>query len=104
MICVCGVAHEHERVCQTLQSLHDLFSMHDLHRKVDKIMGALEDLQAANAAEAAELTQFLNDIAGQVSGGVSAADAEAIVTAINGRVAAMQAADPVQPVTPPAAT
>lgn len=101
MICVCG-DREHEPVCRILQSLHDLFSLHGLHEKVDKIMGALEDLQAANAAEAAELTTFLNDIAGQVTGGVSAAGAEAIVTAINGRVAAMQAADPVQAAAPPA--
>jgi hypothetical protein len=102
MICVCGMAHEHEPVCRTLQSLHDLFSMRELHEKVDKIMSALTDLQAADEALKAEVAQFLTDIAGRL-GTVDDASAEAVVADIQAEVAALQGADPATPpATPPA--
>jgi hypothetical protein len=91
---------EPERETDHLAGIHR--ELREINRKQDDIMGALEDLQAANAAEQAELTTFLADIAAQISGGVSAADAETVVSAINERVVAMQAADPAN-VTPPAA-
>ena len=57
-----------------------------INAKLGEIMSALTDLQTATGNLAAEITTFLNDIAAQVSGGVSATDAEAIVTAFTLRL------------------
>ena len=64
-------------------------------------MSALDDLNAATDALSTEITTFLADIASEVSGGVSAADAETIVAKINGFTSQLTAADPGAP-TPPA--
>lgn len=68
--------------------------------KEDAIMSALDDLNAATDALSTEITTFLADIAGQISGGVSASDAEAIVTKINGFTSQLAAADPTPPAPP----
>ena len=76
-----------------------------INAKLGEIMSALTDLQTATGNLAAEITTFLNDIAAQVSGGVSATDAEAIVTQINGFTSQLQAGDPAAaapPASPPA--
>lgn len=68
--------------------------------KEDVIMAALDDLQAADQVLKDEVAAFLADLAdlaGQISGGVSAADAEAVVADINAQVAALKAADPAAP-------
>lgn len=68
-------------------------------------MAAIDDLNAATAALGTEITTFLADVAAQISGGVTAEQAEGIVTQINGFTSQLQAADPANatpPATPPA--
>jgi hypothetical protein len=75
-----------------------------INTKLGEIMSALTDLQTATANLSTEIVTFLNDVAGQISGGVSASDAEAVVSQINGFTAQLQAADPAnQPAPAPAA-
>lgn len=66
-------------------------------RKLGVIMSALSDLQAADQSLKDTVAQLLTDLAGQVSGGVSAADAEQIVADLNEQIAALQGADPGPP-------
>ena len=68
-----------------------------INEKADLIMAALDDLMAADQALKDEVAKFLADLAGQISGGVTAAQAEAVVADINAQVAALQAADPAPP-------
>ena len=57
-------------------------------------MAAIDDLNAATAALSTEISTFLADVAAQISGGVTADQAEAIVAQINGFTSQLQAADP----------
>lgn len=93
-----------------------LYGQHHLDRKLDQLMSASEDLKAAVIAEDATvdgaitaIVTYLKDIAGKVSGGVSAEDAEVLVADLNDHAASLSAAtatlvaaDPGAPVeTPP---
>ena len=84
---------------------------HQLLGRLDKIlenqekqMAAIDDLTTAVSGLATEITTFLQDVATQISGGVTADQAEAIVGQINGFTSQLQAADPANatpPATPP---
>lgn len=63
-------------------------------------MAAIDDLNGAVAALGTEITTFLADVATQISGGVTAAQAETIVGQINAFTTQLQNADPAN-ATPP---
>lgn len=69
--------------------------------KLEIDMAAIDDLTAAVSGLSTEVSTFLADIAAQVSGGVTADEAEAVVAQINGFTAQLQAADPATPVPAP---
>jgi hypothetical protein len=70
----------------------------------EKMMTALDDLTAAVSGLSTEITTFLADVASQISGGVTADQAEAIVQQINGFTTQLQAADPANPAPVPPTT
>jgi hypothetical protein len=82
----------HREILAQLSTING--SLRDLHRKADHLMTASDDLNASVGALGAEITTFLNDLAGQIAGGLTAAQAEAVVTQINGFTAQLQNADP----------
>lgn len=63
-------------------------------------MSELDAVNAAITALGTEITTFLADVAAQISGGLTADEAAAVVTQINGFTTQLQAADPANP--PPA--
>jgi hypothetical protein len=66
-----------------------------------KIMSATDDLKAGQAAldnAVADVVTYLKNLAGTISGGVSAEDAAAITADLNAQAAALEAA-----IAPPAA-
>lgn len=68
-------------------------------------MAAIDDVNTAISGLSTEITTFLADVASQISGGLTADEAEAVVTQINGFTGQLQAADPANPVvTPPASS
>lgn len=69
-----------------------------------KMVSALDDLTAAVAKLTTEEAQFLTDIAGQLTGSVSDAQAEELAGVINQRAADLAAADPGAPPAPPVVT
>lgn len=71
--------------------------LNQIEKDIKKIMAALDDLKAADAAigtAVQNVVTYLQNLATTISGGVSAADAEAIVTDLNKQAAALQAAIP----------
>jgi molybdopterin biosynthesis enzyme len=73
-----------------------------LEGEVRRLMSATDDLKAGQAAidkAVADVIAFLKNLAGQISGGVSATDAEAIATDLNSQAAALEAA--IAPPPPP---
>jgi len=60
-------------------------------------MSALDDLNAAVSGLGAEITTFLADVAAQISGGVTADQAEGIVSQIDAFTGQLKAADPAAP-------
>lgn len=74
----------------------------NLEKETRKLMSATDDLKAAQAAldkAVADTAAFLKTVAGQIAGGVSAADAEAIAADMNAQAASLEAA-----IAPPAPT
>jgi hypothetical protein len=69
----------------------------------EKQMAAIDDVNTAISGLSTEITTFLADVAAQISGGLTANEAEAVVTQIQGFTTQLQAADPANP-TPPVAT
>jgi len=68
-------------------------------------MAAIDDMNTAVANLATEITTFLADVATQISGGLTANEAEAVVAQINGFTTQLQNADPANaPVAPPASS
>lgn len=55
------------------------------------------DIAAALSGLSAEITAFLADVAGQISGGLTASEAEAVVSQIQGFTQQLKAADPGAP-------
>jgi hypothetical protein len=68
----------------------------------EKMMAAIDDVTAAISGLSTEITTFLADVATQISGGLTANEAEAVVAQIQGFTTQLQAADPAN--TPPAGT
>lgn len=91
---------DHREILTRLEAIQ--VSLADLHRKADAIMTANDDLTTAVTGLGAEITTFLNDLAGQVAGGLTADQAEAVVAQINGFTAQLAAADPATAAAPPA--
>lgn len=52
------------------------------------------DIAAALSGLSAEITAFLADVAGQIAGGLTASEAEAVVSQIQGFTQQLRAADP----------
>lgn len=64
-------------------------------------MAAIDDLKTAQAAIAkgvGDVSAYLKTLAGTITGGVSAADAEAIAADLNAQAAALEALVPATPV------
>lgn len=77
------------------------FRSRRIERKLDTIMAAIDDLKAADAAVAkavGDVAAYLKTLAGTITGGVTAADAEAIASSLNAQAAALEALVP--PATP----
>jgi hypothetical protein len=72
--------------------------------KLEIDMAAIDDLTTAVSGLSTEITTFLADVAAQISGGVTEAEAEQVVAQINGFTAQLQAADPATPAPAPAPT
>ena len=68
----------------------------------EKMMAAIDDVNAAISGLSTEITTFLADVAAQISGGLTANEAEAVVAQIQGFTTQLQTADPAN--TPPAVT
>lgn len=69
--------------------------LQQLTKGQQQIMAATDDLKAGQAAidkAVADTAAFLKNLAGQVSGGVSASDAETIAADLNAQAAALEAA------------
>lgn len=69
-------------------------------------MAALDDVTAALTGLSTEITTFLADVAAQIAGGLTEAEAEDVVSQIQGFTGQLQAADPANPpaTTPPASS
>lgn len=85
-----------------------MFSFGGKHRQLVQLiernhkitMDALTDLKAAQAAIAKgvqDVSTYLKALAGTITGGVSAADAEAIAADLNAQAAALEALVPAAP-------
>jgi hypothetical protein len=77
---------------------------HQLLGKLDRIlanqekqMAAIDDVNTALSGLSTEITTFLADVAAQISGGLTANEAEAVVTQIQGFTTQLQTADPANP-------
>jgi hypothetical protein len=87
----------------------DYYFEQEVINKLDRIlagqgtqMAAIDDVTAAIAGLSTEITTFLADVAAQISGGLTEAEAETVVGQINGFTSQLQAADPAN--TPPPST
>jgi peptidoglycan hydrolase CwlO-like protein len=75
----------------------------ELERKIELIMAAIDDLKAGQAAldkAVQDTISYLQSLAGSISGGVSAADAETIAADLTAKAAALEAAIAPAPATP----
>jgi hypothetical protein len=70
----------------------------------EKMMAAIDDVNAALSGLSTEITTFLADVAAQISGGLTANEAEAVVAQIQGFTTQLQAADPANPAPVPPTT
>ena len=74
-------------------------------KEIAILMAALDDLKAGQAAidkAVGDVVAFLKTLAGQIAGGVTAAEAEAVAADLNAQAAALEAAI-APPPAPPAA-